>query len=60
MWRSLSIRNLAAHDTAIVRLPPQVYEQNPAGGKLEVTDERQLATDEERDAALDQYFGIRC
>lgn len=37
----------------------QVHEQTPAGGPVEVTDERQLVTDEERDAALEQYFGIR-
>jgi hypothetical protein len=37
----------------------QVYEHSPAGGPMEVTDERQLATDEERDAFFEQYFGIR-
>ena len=55
----LDKRHLEASATACLRLLSQVYEQDPAGGPLEVTDERQLATDAERDAALEQYFGIR-
>lgn len=37
----------------------KIYERTSAEQPPEVTEERQLASDEGRDAALERYFGIR-